>query len=74
MIKPKSNETVQSHFLNVLTEEKIPVTLITKNGIQMKGIIKFHDNYTIVLEVNGKDTLVNKVAISTIVTSKRVPI
>ncbi|KZE76066.1 RNA-binding protein hfq [Paenibacillus elgii] len=74
MTKTKSNEAVQSNFLNALTEERIPVTLITKNGFQMKGVIKFHDQYTIVLEVNGNDTLINKVAISTIISSKRVAI
>ncbi|MFB6362853.1 RNA chaperone Hfq [Paenibacillus elgii] len=74
MNKVKSNEAVQSYFLNTLTEQKIPVTLITKNGVQMSGVIKFHDNYTMILEVNGKDALINKVAISTIVSSKRVPI
>ncbi|MDO3679239.1 RNA chaperone Hfq [Paenibacillus ehimensis] len=74
MNKAKANETVQSNFLNTLTEEGIPVTLITKNGFQMKGVVKFHDQYTIVLEVNGNDTLINKVAISTIIASKRVPI
>ncbi|WP_088831638.1 RNA chaperone Hfq [Paenibacillus tyrfis] len=60
--------------MNTLTEERIQVTLITKNGFQMKGVIKFHDKYTIVLEVNGNDTLINKVAISTIISSKRMPI
>ncbi|KPV60573.1 RNA chaperone Hfq [Paenibacillus sp. A3] len=74
MNKTKSNEVVQSHFLNTLTEERIPVTLITKNGFQMRGVVKFYDQYTIVLEVNGNDTLINKAAISTIISSKRVPI
>ncbi|MCP1306631.1 RNA chaperone Hfq [Paenibacillus tyrfis] len=74
MNKTKSNEAVQSNFLNTLSEERIPVTLITKNGFQMRGVVKFHDQYTIVLEVNGNDTLINKAAISTIISSKRVAI
>ncbi|GLI07901.1 hypothetical protein YDYSG_39310 [Paenibacillus tyrfis] len=70
----KSSDNVQNRFLDRLIAEKILVTLITKNGVQMQGTLKSTDRYTILIEVKGKDTLINKVAVSTIVSSKRLPI
>ncbi|MCP1309497.1 RNA chaperone Hfq [Paenibacillus tyrfis] len=67
-------DNVQNRFLDRLITERIPVTLITKNGVQMQGTLKSTDRYTILIEVKGKDTLINKVAVSTIVSSKRLPI
>ncbi|GMX61080.1 hypothetical protein Elgi_74450 [Paenibacillus elgii] len=67
-------DNVQNRFLDRLIAEKILVTLITKNGVQMQGTLKSTDRYTILIEVKGKDTLINKVAVSTIVSSKRLPI
>ncbi|MCP3772023.1 RNA chaperone Hfq [Paenibacillus sp. MZ04-78.2] len=70
----KSSDNVQNKFLDQLIMERIPVTLITKNGVQMQGILKSTDRYTILIEVKGRDMLVNKVAVSTIVSSKRLPV
>ncbi|MFB0847501.1 RNA chaperone Hfq [Paenibacillus oleatilyticus] len=67
-------DNVQNRFLDRLIAEKILVTLITKNGVQMQGTLKSTDRYTILIEVKGRDTLINKVAVSTIVSSKRLPI
>lgn len=70
----QTQDDVQNRFLDQLITERIPVTLITKNGVQMQGTLKSTDRYTILIEVKGKDTLINKVAVSTIVSSKRLPI
>ncbi|KZE80516.1 RNA-binding protein hfq [Paenibacillus elgii] len=70
----QAQDSVQNRFLDRLIAERIPVTLITKNGVQMQGTLKSTDRYTILIEVKGRDTLINKVAVSTIVSSKRLPI
>ncbi|KEQ21767.1 RNA chaperone Hfq [Paenibacillus tyrfis] len=70
----QNEDSVQNRFLGRLIKERIPVTLITKNGVQMQGTLKSTDRYTILIEVKGRDTLINKVAVSTIVSSKRLAI
>ncbi|WP_063858219.1 RNA chaperone Hfq [Paenibacillus sp. A3] len=70
----QTQDSVQNRFLDRLITERIPVTLITKNGVQMQGTLKSTDRFTILIEVKGRDTLINKVAVSTIVSSKRLPI
>ncbi len=57
---------VQDVFLNQLRRDKEPITLYLVNGFQSKGIIKGFDNFVIVLEIDGKQQIVYKHAISTI--------
>jgi len=61
---------LQDVFLNQLRRDKMPITLFLVNGFQSKGIIKGFDNFVIVLEVEGKQQIVYKHAISTISPSK----
>lgn len=60
---------IQNDFLNRLKDEHRRVTVITVNGFQIKGLITGHDQYTIQMEmdVSGKQLLVYKSAVSTIV-------
>lgn len=57
----------QEVFLNVLRREKMDVTVYLTNGFQFKGQLKSFDNFTLLLESEGKQQLVFKHAISTIV-------
>lgn len=61
---------VQDVFLNQLRRDKEPITLYLVNGFQSKGIIKGFDNFVIVLEIDGKQQIVYKHAISTIIPLK----
>ncbi len=63
---------MQDVFLNSLRKDKIPVTVFLMNGFQLKGLIKSYDNYTVLLETEGKQQLIYKHAISTYVPSKTV--
>ncbi len=62
----KGNINLQDIFLNQVRKENILITIYLINGFQLKGIVKGFDNYTIVLESNGKQQLIYKHAISTI--------
>lgn len=62
----KSNINLQDVFLNQVRKEKIPVTLFLTNGFQLKGAVKGFDNFTVVVDTDGKQQLVYKHAISTI--------
>ncbi|OGO78321.1 MAG: RNA chaperone Hfq [Clostridiales bacterium GWB2_37_7] len=62
----KVNINLQDVFLNQVRKEHIPITIFLVNGFQLKGLVKGFDNYTIVLDVDGKQQLVYKHAVSTI--------
>ncbi|UCZ51639.1 RNA chaperone Hfq [Bacillus shivajii] len=56
---------IQDQFLNQLRKENIPVTVFLLNGFQLRGFVKSFDNFTIILDTDGKQQLVYKHAIST---------
>lgn len=62
----KNNINLQDVFLNQVRKEHIPVTIYLTNGFQLKGSVKGFDNFTVVLDSEGKQQLVYKHAISTI--------
>lgn len=61
---------LQDSFLNQVRKEGIPVTIYLVNGFQLKGTIRGFDNFTIILDSNGKQQLIYKHAVSTITPSK----
>ncbi|HHY93358.1 MAG TPA: RNA chaperone Hfq [Firmicutes bacterium] len=64
MTKPQPN--LQDAFLNQVRKENIPTTVYLVNGFQIRGMVRGFDNFTVVLESDGKQMLVYKHAISTI--------
>ena len=58
---------LQDNFLNQLRKDNIPATIFLVNGYQIKGSIRSFDNFTILLEVDGKQQMVYKHAVSTII-------
>lgn len=63
---------IQDHYLNQLRKESIGVTVYLTNGFQLRGIIRAFDNFTILLETEGKQQLIYKHAISTFAPLKNV--
>ncbi|WP_027356463.1 RNA chaperone Hfq [Desulfofundulus thermocisternus] len=64
MSKPQIN--LQDAFLNQVRKENIPVTIFLVNGFQLKGVVRGFDNFTVILESDGKQMMVYKHAISTV--------
>ena len=62
----KSPVNLQDVFLNQVRNENLPVTIYLVNGFQLKGIVKGFDNFTVVIEFEGKQQMVYKHAISTV--------
>ncbi|MEW5898037.1 MAG: RNA chaperone Hfq [Bacillota bacterium] len=62
----KTQLNLQDAFLNQVRKENLPVTIFLVNGFQLKGIIRGFDNFTVILESDGKQMMVYKHAISTI--------
>jgi host factor-I protein len=65
---------LQDVFLNQVRKEHIPVTIYITNGFQFKGLVKGFDNYTVILDTEGKQNLIYKHAISTITPLKAISI
>lgn len=62
----KTQLNLQDAFLNQVRKENLPVTIFLVNGFQLKGTIRGFDNFTVILESDGKQMMVYKHAISTI--------
>lgn len=65
---------LQDYFINQARKSKIEITIFLTNGFQFKGYIKGFDNFTIVLESDGRQNLVYKHAVSTIVPAIHIPL
>jgi host factor-I protein len=68
----KTTINLQDVFLNQVRKEHLPITIYLVNGFQLRGVVRGFDNYTIVLEGDGKQNLIYKHAISTITPSKSI--
>lgn len=62
----KNTINLQDVFLNQVRKEHIAVTVYLTNGFQLKGLVKGFDNFTVVLDSDGRQQLIYKHAISTI--------
>ena len=65
---------LQDVFLNQCRKERISVTIFLTNGFQFTGMVKGFDSYVVILESEGKQQLVYKHAISTVVPAKAVSV
>lgn len=58
---------LQDIFLTRARKENLPVTLFLVNGFQLRGTISGFDCFVVVLDSEGKQQVIYKHAISTIV-------
>jgi host factor-I protein len=66
---------LQDLFLNQVRKERVPVTIYLTGGVQLKGMVKGFDAFTVMLESPGKTTqIVYKHAIASVVPSRQVNI
>ncbi len=61
----KSN--LQEIFLTKARKQNVPVTVFLVNGFQLRGNVTGFDSFTMVLDTDGKQQVIYKHAISTIV-------
>ena len=69
-----SKQGYQDLFLNHARRERVQVTLFLVNGFQIRGTVCGFDNFTVVMESEGRQQLIYKHAISTIIPSKHIPL
>ena len=63
----QKTQNLQDLFLNQVRRDRSVVTMFLMNGFQLHGIVKGFDGFTVVLESDGKQQLIYKHAISTVV-------
>ena len=64
-MQTKSN--LQENFLTRARKQNSNVTVFLVNGFQLRGTVTGFDNFTVVLDSDGKQQVIYKHAISTIV-------
>jgi len=60
----------QDQFLAAARREKCIVTLFLMNGFQLKGQVRGFDSFVVLVESEGKQQMIFKHAISTVVPPK----
>ncbi len=66
----KQTKNLQDTILNLARKEKLEITIYLVNGVPIKGRVLSFDNFTILIEVDKKQNMIYKHAISTIVPSR----
>ena len=61
---------LQDAILKEVRREKIPVTLFLMNGFQLRGAVTGYDSFVVVLNTDGKQQMIYKHAISTLVPAR----
>ena len=57
---------IQDQFLNNVRKTGAPIIVYLISGFQLRGIVRSFDNYVILLESEGKQSMIYKHAVSTI--------
>ncbi len=68
----KNAVNLQDIFLNQARKDKIYITVFLVSGYQIKGLVVGFDPYTIVMDSDGKQQMIYKHAISTLVPSRAI--
>ena len=60
-------ENYQDQFLNQTRKNRTPLTVFLMNGFQLRGVITGFDAFVVVLDSDGKQQMIYKHAVSTVV-------
>ena len=63
---------LQDAFLNQVRREHQRITVFLMNGVKMGGVVRGFDSFVVILESDGKQQMVYKHAISTLIPQHRV--
>ena len=65
----KQVKNLQDAYLNCARKEKLDLTIYLTNGVPLQGKVISFDSFTVLIEIDKKQNLIYKHAISTIVPS-----
>ena len=64
--------TLQDQFLSAVRKDRCPVTVFLMNGFQLRGTVTGFDSYAVIVQSEGRQNMIYKHAISTIVPAEAV--
>jgi host factor-I protein len=67
-------QNLQDTFLNQARKTGMPLTMFLMNGFQIRGVCTGFDSFTVVMNTEGRQQMIYKHAISTIVPLKAIPL
>ena len=70
----QKQQNLQDFLLNTARRDKMTVTVFLMNGFQLKGVVRGFDNFVVILDSEGKQQMIYKHAISTVIPSKSLPL
>ena len=70
--KMQKIQNLQDGFLNQVRRERLLVTVFLMNGFQMKGYVRGFDSFVVTLDSEGKQMMIYKHAISTVIPARAV--
>ena len=68
--KMQKLQNLQDLFLNQARRDRTQVTLFLMNGFQLRGIIRGFDAFVVIVDSDGKQQMIYKHAISTVVPAR----
>ena len=66
----ENRTNLQDSFLAEARRQRMPLTVFLTNGFQQRGVVERYDNYTVLLLHEGKQQMIYKHAISTLVPAR----
>jgi host factor-I protein len=72
--KMQKTQNIQDTLLNRIRRDRQSVVFFLMNGFQLRGVVRSFDNFVVILDSDGKQQMIYKHAISTIVPSEPVDI
>ena len=66
----ETRATLQDIFLQEARRQRMPLTVFLTNGFQQRGVVERYDNYTVLLLNEGRQYMIYKHAISTLVPAR----
>lgn len=70
MAEMQKLQNLQDLFLNQARRERMLVTMFLMNGFQLRGIIRGFDAFVVIVDSDGKQQMIYKHAISTVVPAR----
>lgn len=67
----RNEMNLQDAFLNSARQQGLTLTVFLTNGFQLRGIVRGFDSFIVLLESDGKQQMIYKHAISTMIPQRR---
>ncbi len=67
----KTEINLQDTFLNRARQDRVPLTVFLTNGFQLRGVVRGFDAFVILFDCDGKQEMIYKHAISTVIPQRK---